>query len=117
MFSTFNFFTHWKNHRQAEDNRRDEEEAAQAAAAASNVRSYNTQQVLMPYDDSFASGGRLLGGSQSNYVYSDVDDQISTCSCTCLGGTNCANHELLIDRGYHPSDILSDDLNIKRASV
>lgn len=69
----------------------------------------------MPYDDSYATG-KLLGGSQSNY-YSDVDDQISTCSCTCLGGASCANHELLIDRGYHPAEILTDNLSIKRASV
>lgn len=66
----------------------------------------------MPFDDSYATG-RLLG---SNF-YSDIDDQISTCSCTCLGGTSCANHELLIDRGYHPAEILSDNLSIKRASV
>lgn len=70
----------------------------------------------MPYDDSYAATGKLLGGSQSNY-YSDIDDQISTCSCTCLGGTSCANHELLLDHGYHPSDVLSDNLSIKRASV
>lgn len=73
----------------------------------------------MRYDDSYATG-KLLAGSQTNY-YSDIDDQISTCSCTCLGGTSCANHELLIDHGYqypiNPSDILSDNLSIKRASV
>lgn len=97
--------------RQAEDNRRDEQEAqeAQMSSASNNV--------LMPYDDSFVTG-KLLGGSQSNYNYcSDIDDQISTCSCTCLGGASCANHELLIDRGYHPADILSDNLSVKRASV
>lgn len=84
-------------------------------AAAAN----SAQNALMPYDDSFASGQlRLLGGSQSQfYTHSEMDDQISTCSCTCLGGTNCANHELLIDRGYHPAEILSDNLSIKRASV
>lgn len=101
LFDTFFIYL-----RQAEDNRRDEQE--QQMSSASN-------NVLMPYDDSYATG-KLLGGSQSNY-YSDIDDQISTCSCTCLGGTSCANHELLIDRGYHPADIISDNLSIKRASV
>lgn len=92
--------------RNAEDIRREEQEA-QAAAQ---------HNVLTPYDDSYTVTGKLLANSQNNY-YSDVDDPISTCSCTCLGGTSCANHELLIDPGYHPADILTDTLSMKRASV
>lgn len=85
--------------------RREEQEAKSSAS----------QNVLMQYEDSYVTG-KLLGGSQTNYC-SDIDDQISTCSCTCLGGNSCANHELLIDPGYHPTDILADNLSIKRASV
>lgn len=70
---------------------------------------------MRSYDDSYATG-KLLGGSQTNYC-SDIDDPISTCSCTCLGGTSCANHELLIDHGYHPADILGENSSVKRASV
>lgn len=90
--------------RNAEDIRREEQEAK---AAASNHA----------YDDSYNQTGKLLGGSHQNNFYSDVDEQISTCSCTCLGGNSCVNHELLIDPGYHPTDILTENLSIKRASV
>lgn len=83
-----------------------EEQEAQSSAS---------RNALVQYEDSYATG-KLLGGSQTNYC-SDIDDQISTCSCTCLGGNSCQNHELLIDQGYHPADILVDNLSVKRASV
>lgn len=87
---------------------RREEEEAQMQSASNNV--------LTSYDETYAPTGKLLGGSQSNYC-SDIDDQISTCSCTCLGGASCANHDLLVDPGYHPADIITDNLSIKRQSV
>lgn len=59
--------------------------------------------------------GKLLGG-HTNYC-SDIEEQTSVCSCTCLGGTSCANHELLLDPGYHPADIIASTLSLKRASV
>lgn len=75
-----------------------------------------SNNVFTSCDDSYTATGKLLDGSQTN-CYSDADEQISTCSCTCLGGNSCANHELLIDEGYHPTDIMTDALSIKRASV
>lgn len=69
------------------------------------------------YDgESYTATGKLLGGPQINYC-SDVEEQTSVCSCTCLGGTSCANHELLLDPGYHPADIIASTLSLKRASV
>lgn len=91
--------------RNAEDIRREEQEAQSSAS----------HNALTPYDDSYNVTGKLLGG-MNNYG-SDIDEQVSTCSCTCLGGTSCANHELLIDQGYHPADIINDNLSMKRASV
>lgn len=90
--------------RNAEDIRREEQEAQSSAS----------HNVLMQYEDSYTTG-KLLGGSQTNYC-SDIEEQISTCSCACLGNS-CANHELLIESGYHPADILVDNLSVKRASV
>lgn len=92
--------------RNAEDIRREEEDAKLAAANNGVVPSYNE----------LAAAGRLLGASHSNYC-SDMDDQISTCSCTCMGGASCANHELLIEQGYEPADINGDDVSVSRASV
>jgi potassium channel subfamily K protein 9 len=100
LFSIFLVF-----YRNAEDIRREEQEAQSSAS----------NNALTPYDDSYTVTGKLLG-SHANYS-SDFDEQISTCSCTCLGGTSCANHELLIDQGYHPVDILNDGLCVKRSSV
>lgn len=92
------------NCRNAEDIRREEQEAQSSAS----------NNVLTPYEDSYTVTGKLL--SHANYN-SDFEEQISTCSCTCLGGQSCANHELLIDQGYHPMDILNDSLGVKRSSV
>lgn len=70
----------------------------------------------LTYDgESYTVTGKLLGG-QTNYC-SDIEEQTSACSCTCLGGTSCANHELLLDPGYHPADIIASTLSLKRASV
>lgn len=92
--------------RNAEDIRREEEDAKAAASKNDFMPSYNE----------LAAAGRLLGGSNSNYC-SDVDDQISTCSCTCMGGSSCANHRLLIEQGYLAADIDDDDISVGRASV
>lgn len=84
--------------RNAEDIRLEEEEANK-----------NKANNVMPTYNEFnaAAAGQLL----------EDDDHLSACSCTCLGGASCANHELLIDQGYQPADIYDDDLSVHRASV
>lgn len=84
----------------AEDIRREE---------ADNQTSSNH---ALTFDDSV--NGKLLG--HMNYC-SDIEEQTSVCSCTCLGGASCINHELLLDPGYHPADIIASTLSLKRASI
>lgn len=77
---------------------------------------HTTSNNALTYDgDSYTVTGKLLEG-HGNYC-SDMEEQTSVCSCTCLGGTSCANHELLLDPGYHPADIIASTLSLKRASV
>lgn len=91
----------------SEDIRREELEAQ--TAANNNAVSYIDGEIMN-------SNNRLLGG-HTNYC-SDVDEQTSVCSCTCLGTNSCANHEFLLDYpGYHPADIITSNLSLKRASV
>lgn len=88
----------------AEDIRREELEAQMQS---------NAQTLI---DGEFMSShGRLLSG-HTNYC-SDIEEQTSVCSCTCLGGNSCGNHELLLDPVYHPTDIVTSNLSLKRASV
>ncbi|KAF7278514.1 TWIK-related acid-sensitive K[+] channel 7 [Rhynchophorus ferrugineus] len=58
--------------------------------------------------------GKLLAG----HTFPEDDfDQISVCSCNCLGLTHADNERLLLD-SYHPSNIvLNSTLSTKRASV
>lgn len=72
------------------------------------------------YDgESFTGTGKLLEYNTGGNTYngSDFEEATSVCSCTCLGGANCANHELLLDPGYHPAEIITSSLSLKRASV
>ncbi|XP_037024835.1 two pore potassium channel protein sup-9 isoform X2 [Bradysia coprophila] len=82
----------------AEDIRREEIDAQNKC---------NANQGL--YDgDSYTQTGKLLEHHHS----SDIEET-SVCSC----GASCANHELLLDPGYHPADIISSTMSLKRASV
>jgi potassium channel subfamily K member 9 len=85
----------------AEDIRREEAENMQSAS--NQVLTYESE-----------SHGKLLAGGVT-YV-SELEEQMSVCSCTCLGGTSCANHEMLLDPVYHPAE-MSSSLSLKRASV
>lgn len=91
---------------QAEDIRRDEAEM-QMQTAATQVVTYDAENVQKQ---------PLPGGQKGNYC-SDTDEQVSACSCSCLGGNNCVNHEFFIDSEYHPTDIISINSSLKRASV
>lgn len=64
-----------------------------------------------------AVNGKLLAGHA--YIGDEVDiDQMSVCSCNCLGLNHGENQELLLDSSYHPSHtVLASSLKIKRASV
>lgn len=60
--------------------------------------------------------GKLLAG-QTYFDDSEID-QMSVCSCNCLGLNHGDNQELLLDASYHPSHtVLSTNFNFKRASV
>lgn len=92
--------------RNAEDIRREEMDAHTTSASGLN------------YDgESYTATGKLLEYNQGNTYGSDFEDPTSVCSCTCLGGASCANHELLLDPGYHPAEIVTSTLSLKRASV
>lgn len=84
----------------AEDLKRDEAESQLAAAAA-----YQSEINYMDATAVMARGNFCID-----------DDQMSVCSCNCLGPT-CTNHEFLFDPGYHPTDIVTSTLSLKRASV
>lgn len=90
----------------AEDIRREEAERALK----------QPQNQIVTYDAETAHNKMPRSGSKSNYC-SDSDEQTSVCSCTCLGANSCANHELFLDSEYHPTDIISINSSIKRASV
>lgn len=74
------------------------------------------QTQVVTYDAETAHNRMTRSGSKSNYC-SESDEQTSVCSCTCLGANSCANHELFLDSEYHPTDIISINSSIKRASV
>lgn len=85
----------------AEDLKRDEAESQLAAAAA-----YQSEINYMDASAMMAKGTFCV----------DEDDQMSVCSCNCLGPT-CNNHEFLFDPGYQPTDLITSTLSLKRASV
>ncbi|XP_037953072.1 two pore potassium channel protein sup-9 isoform X2 [Teleopsis dalmanni] len=91
---------------QAEDAKRDEQDAQNLAAA--------NQQISFDGESSYDMHGRLLGNS--SYT-NDFDETASVCSCTCLGGTRCINHENFADPDFQPTDIVESNLSLKRASV
>lgn len=93
--------------RQAEDAKRDEQDAA-------NLASSNQPLTFDGDTTSYNVHGKLLGNS--NYC-TEYDETASICSCTCLGGTRCLNHETFIDPDFRPTDIVSSTLSLKRASV
>lgn len=85
----------------AEDLKRDEEESKAAAAAA-----YQSEINYMDASAVMARGNFCMD-----------DDQMSVCSCNCMGPNCTANHDFLFDPGYHPTDIITSTLSLKRASV
>nr|CAD7606800.1 unnamed protein product [Timema genevievae] len=46
--------------------------------------------------------GKLLAGHVL-IGCNDQEDQVSVCSCTCLGPASCHNHLLSLEPGYHPT--------------
>lgn len=58
--------------------------------------------------------GKLL--NSSNYM-TEFEETVSICSCTCLGGTRCMNHEAFDDPDFRPTDIIASTISLKRASV
>ncbi|CAD7083967.1 unnamed protein product [Hermetia illucens] len=87
----------------AEDTRREEVEAQNKV----------TNQSMTFNGESFYVNGKLMGNPNCQ----EFEEQTSVCSCTCLGGTRCANHETFMDPDYHPNDIITSTLSLKRASV
>ncbi|XP_054081123.1 two pore potassium channel protein sup-9 [Zeugodacus cucurbitae] len=95
---------------QAEDAKRNEQDAQEAAATA-----FSNRQLAYDVESSnFNMHGKLL--LNSNYT-TDFDETLSICSCTCLGGTKCLNHEPFVDPDFRPTDIIESTLSLKRASV
>ncbi|PSN46117.1 Two pore potassium channel protein sup-9 [Blattella germanica] len=85
--------------RNAEDVRREDNELQSA-----------TQHVLTLDGEVLSVNGKLLAG----HVLLDCNDQadqVSVCSCTCLGPPRCRNHLLELEPVYQPS------AGTKRASV
>ncbi|XP_018784649.1 PREDICTED: two pore potassium channel protein sup-9 isoform X1 [Bactrocera latifrons] len=91
---------------QAEDAKRNEQDAQEAAATA-----FSHQQLAYDVESSnFNMHGKML-------LNSNFDETLSICSCTCLGGTKCLNHEPFVDPDFRPTDIVESTLSLKRASV
>lgn len=90
----------------AEDIRRDDQELQSSS-----------QHVLTLDGEVMTVNGKLLTG-QGYVCQSDDVDQMSVCSCNCLGLNHGENEELLLEGTYHPSHtVLGSTLKIKRASV
>lgn len=92
--------------RNAEDIRRDDQDLQSSS-----------HHVLTLDGEVMAVNGKLLAGR--SYIGDNIDiDQMSVCSCNCLGLNHGDNQELLLDTSYHPSKtVLTSNLKIKRASV
>ncbi|XP_065371485.1 two pore potassium channel protein sup-9 [Calliphora vicina] len=91
---------------QAEDAKRDEQDAQNQIAA--------NQPVTFDTEHSYNMHGKLL--NSSNYM-TEFEETASICSCTCLGGTRCMNHETFADPDFRPTDIIASTISLKRASV
>lgn len=91
----------------AEDMKREEAENQLAAAASESRQAYENEMNFG------------IVNTKGHHYCTDLDDQVSVCSCNCLGGSNCANHQFLLEPGYyHPADnIMASNLSLKRASV
>ncbi|KAJ8972298.1 hypothetical protein NQ317_018632 [Molorchus minor] len=90
----------------AEDIRRDDQDLQSSS-----------HHVLTLDGEVMAVNGKLLAGHAFIGEEADID-QMSVCSCNCLGLNHAENEELLLDTSYHPSQtVLSLNLKIKRASV
>ncbi|GAB0094152.1 two pore potassium channel protein sup-9 [Sergentomyia squamirostris] len=89
----------------AEDIRREEAEAQ--IAAGHTMSSYHDVNLV-----------ERLPIAQPNYCTFELEEQMSVCSCTCLGGTGCINHEpFLNSTRYHPTDIIKSNISLERASI
>lgn len=89
-------------HRNAEDVRREDNELQSAS-----------HHVLTLDGEVLSVNGKLLAG----HVLLDTNDQadqVSVCSCTCLGPARCHNQLLQLEPVYQPS---GNSLKVKRASV
>ncbi|XP_018333564.1 two pore potassium channel protein sup-9 [Agrilus planipennis] len=88
-----------------EDIRRDETELQSSS-----------HQLLTLDGEMMNVNGKVLAGQA---LMGDYDvDQMSVCSCNCLGLNHADNQELLLDMSYHPSHtILASNTKVKRASV
>lgn len=77
----------------------------------------SSHHVLTLDGEVMAVNGKLLAGHAFIGEEGEID-QMSVCSCNCLGLNHAENEELLLDTSYHPSQtVLSSNLRIKRASV
>lgn len=92
--------------RNAEDIRREDNELQSSS-----------HHVVTLDGEVMAVNGKLLAGHP--YIGDVIEiDQMSVCSCNCLGLNHGDNQELLLDTSYHPSRmILASNLKVKRASV
>jgi hypothetical protein len=93
---------HAPYYRNAEDVRREDNELQSAS-----------HHVLTLDGEVLSVNGKLLAG----HVFLDCNDQgdqVSVCSCTCLGPARCRNHLLQLEPVYQPS---AGSIKVKRASV
>lgn len=75
----------------------------------------SSHNVLTLDGELMAVNGKLLGHT---FGPTDDMDQMSVCSCNCLGLNHAENEELLLESSYHPSHtVLASNLKVKRASV
>ncbi|CAG2065679.1 unnamed protein product [Timema podura] len=88
--------------RNAEDVRREDNELQSAS-----------HHVLTLDGEVLTLNGKLLAGHVL-IGCNDQEDQVSVCSCTCLGPASCHNHLLSLEPGYHPTRTV---VKVKRASV
>nr|CAD7430895.1 unnamed protein product [Timema monikensis] len=86
----------------AEDVRREDNELQSAS-----------HHVLTLDGEVLTLNGKLLAGHVL-IGCNDQEDQVSVCSCTCLGPASCHNHLLSLEPGYHPTRTV---VKVKRASV
>nr|CAD7576210.1 unnamed protein product [Timema californicum] len=81
----------------AEDVRREDNELQSAS-----------HHVLTLDGEVLTLNGKLLAGHVL-IGCNDQEDQVSVCSCTCLGPASCHNHLLSLEPGYHPTRTVVKD--------